>query len=220
MVLKKAESQMRVMLEDTIVALCRNALPYQTNVCVQGLLAVTMDDQEIFLININEKILREGLNQKNEKRKNESEKLSDNSDNDSVQSDGSSSPREQKRKKRRKRRGGEQENVDSEESRDGEVRLNESGHASRCIATDTVRTVPSSERLEHRHKEDFFIKQEPQDDSMFGQNFGGRLGLPLDGAHVIGTSDQSEAMLHLQHLALQISGESPSATSMLPVSIH
>ena len=59
MVLKQAETQVRSMLADTILALCRNTLPYQAQVSIEGLLGITIDHKEIFLVNVNETIKKE-----------------------------------------------------------------------------------------------------------------------------------------------------------------
>ena len=42
------------MLSSTILTLCRNCLPYKTQICVEGLLGITLDSKEIFLVNISE----------------------------------------------------------------------------------------------------------------------------------------------------------------------
>ncbi len=56
--LKKRESQVQVMLCDTIVALCRNKLPWKCQLSVEGLIGVTLDNEEIFLVNLREHITK------------------------------------------------------------------------------------------------------------------------------------------------------------------
>lgn len=62
--MKKTEQQVGTMLADTILALCRNTLPYNDQFNVEGLLAITLDNNEIFLVNINEKIEKERISQR------------------------------------------------------------------------------------------------------------------------------------------------------------
>ena len=110
MVLKKAESQMRTMLSDTILALCRNTLPYSAEVSIEGLLGITLDNKEIFLVNINETLQKDGVSSEKHsqketgkhKRKSESGE-SDYSSSQDEQSD-SQSAHSAKRRRRRKRR--------------------------------------------------------------------------------------------------------------------
>ena len=50
-----AEERDRVqtLLTDTVVLLCKNGLSYQRNLCIQGLIGVTVDD-DVFLVHFNE----------------------------------------------------------------------------------------------------------------------------------------------------------------------
>ena len=59
MVYRKTENAMTEMIGDTILALCRNKLPYRGMLRVEGLVAITLDDEEIFLVNVNETICQE-----------------------------------------------------------------------------------------------------------------------------------------------------------------
>ncbi len=51
-----------VMLQDTIVALCRNAIPYKQHVGVQALLAITLDAHNVFLVTVNDVFNRSDAN--------------------------------------------------------------------------------------------------------------------------------------------------------------
>ena len=44
----------RNQLTEAVVSLCRNALPFTKDVSVQGLLGITLDKQNVFLLNIND----------------------------------------------------------------------------------------------------------------------------------------------------------------------
>ena len=51
---KGDQSQIREVLRDTIKLLCKNGLKYNAEFSIEGLLGITIDSQEIFLVNINE----------------------------------------------------------------------------------------------------------------------------------------------------------------------
>ena len=56
MVRKQEQDRMRVMLCEAINVLCKASLTYRCEFSVEGLIGVTIDNEEIFLININETI--------------------------------------------------------------------------------------------------------------------------------------------------------------------
>ncbi len=116
MVLQKAESIVKTMLSDTILALCRNTLPYEGEFCVEGLIGITLDSKEIFLVHLNETIQKEGFIadkakdvEKSTKRRNESEE----SDEGSSQYDSDNSQNESTRKKRKRKRHRKKEKIES-----------------------------------------------------------------------------------------------------------
>lgn len=45
--LKKTENQIKIMLADTILAMCSSTVNYNSEICVEGLLGVTIDNQEV-----------------------------------------------------------------------------------------------------------------------------------------------------------------------------
>ena len=57
---KKTESEnlISAMLSETILALCRNTLSHRRKFSIEGLLGITLDDEEIFLVNIKETIAK------------------------------------------------------------------------------------------------------------------------------------------------------------------
>ena len=61
MVKKTIQSRMRQLLSEAIMVLCKASLPYTSEFSVEGLLGITMDREEIFLVNINELVQKEGL---------------------------------------------------------------------------------------------------------------------------------------------------------------
>jgi len=105
--LKKAENQVKIMLADTIMAMCRNTLNYHGEVCVEGLLGITLDKEEIFLVSINQtitnpEVLKQKAELENQSRKRRSSGGDDSSDSES--SDSQSDPENKQKKSRRKRR--------------------------------------------------------------------------------------------------------------------
>ena len=50
--------KVKAILIETVTALCKNSLKYQDELTVEGLLGVTLDSQEIFLVNIKKQIKR------------------------------------------------------------------------------------------------------------------------------------------------------------------
>ena len=49
------QERVRNLLTDTVTLLCKNGLQYQTELRVQGVLGITLDDSDVFIVHINEK---------------------------------------------------------------------------------------------------------------------------------------------------------------------
>ena len=45
---------MRTALQEAILSLCNNALDYTMELSIEGLLGITVDKQDVFLVNVNE----------------------------------------------------------------------------------------------------------------------------------------------------------------------
>ncbi len=57
MVLKSKEPQtMQSLIREAITELCRRHLKYKSNVCMEALVGITLDDTDVILVSINEKI--------------------------------------------------------------------------------------------------------------------------------------------------------------------
>ncbi len=54
MVLKREEEKVKLMISHTLSALCENTLPYKTHASLEGLIAITLDNEEIILVNLKE----------------------------------------------------------------------------------------------------------------------------------------------------------------------
>ena len=59
MVVKADLERVKTVLKDTITFLCRNGLTFKSNLCVEALIGVTLDDDDVFLISINELVTSE-----------------------------------------------------------------------------------------------------------------------------------------------------------------
>ena len=54
MKLKPDQERVRTLLTDTVTLLCKNGLQFEKNIKVQGLLGITLDDDDVFVVHINE----------------------------------------------------------------------------------------------------------------------------------------------------------------------
>lgn len=54
--MKPDQERVKNLLTDTITLLCRNGLQFKTEIKVQGLLGITLDESEVFLVQIDERI--------------------------------------------------------------------------------------------------------------------------------------------------------------------
>ena len=52
------QEKVRALLREAVTVLCRNGLTYSAELTVEGLLGITLDNQDVFLVNINETIKR------------------------------------------------------------------------------------------------------------------------------------------------------------------
>ena len=127
--LKRAENQVKILLQETIIALCRNTLNSYGEVSVEGLLGVTLDNEEIFLVSINEMFNNPGVAKKAKKNLKRSKEANDNgSESESEHSDGDDhgdAPKKRKKKRARKKKkrtdqgsGGSGEDSDSSSNQD------------------------------------------------------------------------------------------------------
>ena len=59
MVLQDDADRVKHLLAEAISVLCKNGLSFETELSVEGLLGITLDNSDIFLVNINETITNE-----------------------------------------------------------------------------------------------------------------------------------------------------------------
>ena len=56
MVVKQDQQRVKTLLTDAIIILCKNRLNYKSEFCIEGLLGITLDNQDVVLINIKETV--------------------------------------------------------------------------------------------------------------------------------------------------------------------
>lgn len=59
MVLTPEQERVKTLIADTVSLLCKNGLPYNKEFCIEGLLGITLDRDDIFLVNIKEVVKSE-----------------------------------------------------------------------------------------------------------------------------------------------------------------
>jgi len=52
--MKPDQERIKTLLADTVTLLCRNGLHFRQQLCVQGVLGITVDDSDVFIVHINE----------------------------------------------------------------------------------------------------------------------------------------------------------------------
>lgn len=56
MVLKADQQRVKALLTETVTLLCKNGLHFKSELCIEGLIGITLDQEEIFLVNIKEMV--------------------------------------------------------------------------------------------------------------------------------------------------------------------
>ena len=56
MVVKPEQQQMQMLLTEAITVLCKNGLQYRSHFNVEGLLGITLDDEDVFLVSIKQTV--------------------------------------------------------------------------------------------------------------------------------------------------------------------
>ena len=152
MVLKPEQDRVRALMADTVSLLCKNGLHYTKEFSIEGLLGITLDRNQVFLVNINEIVKMEGY---------KSESDSDGSD---PGSDAQSPKSPSKKRKRRKSKS--KETTGSHSGGDADDTSNDTS-ASFAHQSSVDTTEPPNKRLnikeEHSDSDEdlVFIKDEP-----------------------------------------------------------
>ncbi len=210
MVLLKTENIVRTMLSDTILALCRNTLPYNIKFSVEGLLGITIDDKDIFLVNINEIIQKEGAAaRKREGDRDSSVKSKHSESNDSGESSQDEELGSTQKKRRRKRKRSKEKQPEIESSEIEESDTNMSGVFPNQPSNNEDDSTSQQDNKFYNLKtetvdsdEIVFIKEEPSDSTC---SYGGTARPSQSGESSQVYDDGSG--LQLQDLAMQLSGD-------------
>ncbi len=232
--MEDAQNVVRTMLSDTILALCKNTLPYNTQFTVEGLIGITLDTKDIFLININETIEKE-----TENKKRDSSSIT-NEEDESAESETSSAEdenasRKRKRKRQRKKSNDtsaekvDSENIENKVDNDtndssntsvssggmggveGDVNMPKAtGNVIGEVLSAPTNTPPKAAPVACDGSEGvMYIKEEPSDSACL---YGG-ISRPGRGSQQTLTP-QTTADLHLQELALQLSTSSNMSSAL------
>ncbi len=210
MLVKATEKTVGIMLSDTIMALCRNTLSYDSELCIEGLIGITVDKKEILLIHLNETIPQERANiarHKAAKRKG-----SKDSENDSSSDHESDSGRSNKRKRKRKKgtkkpdspKGSEMsdnQEINFEPEHDGgeeNSRLSTTNQtkSEQILASHHTKTEQSSAIAEAREQQDseddiLFVKAEQKEYSP-SETFDTESGCAMTGPHDLAEIQQED----------------------------
>ena len=66
MVLKADQQRVRALLAETVTLLCKNGLHYKSEFSIEGLIGITLDQDEIFLVSIKETIKSPGAEKRSD----------------------------------------------------------------------------------------------------------------------------------------------------------
>ena len=144
MVVKEEQERVRTLISDTVTLLCRNGLSYKTKFCINALIGITLDEDEVMLVDIRETVKNIGAEE---------------SDSDDATSN---VPPPRKRKKHKRHHGnGNNDHADS--GSDGEGRLSTAeGYDEDTNEPPHKRTVKEEDN-EDSGDDLVFIKDEPAD---------------------------------------------------------
>ncbi len=222
MVYRKIENQMKIMLADTILALCRNALPFKGQVSVEGLLGITIDYEEIFLVNINETIQKEGFVKSADEKSTSAEKRQMSSSEESADDDTQGPKKKRKRRKRRSKDLSDNEQSEewlenypnSEQSVGVKPEAdNETGSESENDDLVFVKEEPLETPYEHNfshHSSGLEMSYSSQSETVYPVADGS--SQPTDFPHIFAGANQSGDMMQLQELSFQVQ-PAPSGVS-------
>ena len=59
MPLSEEQENMKALMTEAITILCKNGLNYRGGFTIEGLLAITLDSQDVFVVNINEQVKKD-----------------------------------------------------------------------------------------------------------------------------------------------------------------
>ena len=146
MVLRPDQERVRTLLQDTITLLCRNGLNYKNEFDIKALIGITLDKDEVFLVDI-----KETIKSTIDKEESEEENIEDNG---SIPN--SPSRKRRKHRSRKRSHGGDGAGSDGE-----------------SYASDSVPSTPLNNRVKAEDDDSndaIIIKDEPGFDTNYGTN--------------------------------------------------
>ena len=63
--LRSDQERVKALLKETITLLCKNGLEYKSRFCVDALIGITLDEDDVFLVKITETVHDRGLSNNN-----------------------------------------------------------------------------------------------------------------------------------------------------------
>ena len=162
MVVKEEQERVKTLISDTVTLLCRNGLSYKSKFCINALIGITLDEDEIMLVDIRETVKNIGA-----------EDSAEESGDASNQTAKSLTSRKRKKRKRRNREDNGSYQSDSDASEGAGVG---SGYEDNTEEPASKRLV-KEEEADEDSDDLVFIKDEPADTSSLQQmtSFGGAL---------------------------------------------
>lgn len=150
MVVKAEQERVKTLIADTVSLLCKNGLHYTKEFCIEGLLGITLDRDEVFLVNIKELV------------KSETQQDSD-SEQSGVEDNVPSKPGKRKRRRSKSKTGGG--GFEDESSNDTNASFAQPGSVDNSSEPPAKKSSIKEERTEESDDEDLvFIKDEPGQD--------------------------------------------------------
>ena len=168
MVIKPEQERVRSLIADTVSLLCKNGLNYTKEFSIEGLLGITLDSDEVFLVNIKEVV-----------------KMDLGNDDGSSDASESAVSHSSKKKRRRKRK-----NKETDSSNEEDATSNFAQENSSSLGEPPAKNIKQEE--EDEDEDDLvFVKDEPGASGGLGAcSFGG--GFPQPGAQNSILGDMSQ----------------------------
>lgn len=79
--------RVKTLLMDTVTLLCKNSLKYQHELCIEGLLGIKLDMNDVFFVHISEKFTKQGCDSLHEKRDPDGARLADDRSNQAIENE-------------------------------------------------------------------------------------------------------------------------------------
>ena len=179
MVVKAEQERVKSLIADTVSLLCKNGLHYTKEFCIEGLLGITLDQDEVFLVNIKE-IVKTELGAK--------EEYSDSAAASEEEEEARTAKSRKRKKKKRKHHHNSRASDKGSDQSDNETNSSfaQMGNTSDCGGEPANKNI--KQELEDDSGDDLvFVKDEPGADRG-ACSFGGQIN--ISGANILGDMSQ------------------------------